>query len=236
MGWIWDILLIVILVLSISFAARKGFIRTLIELVGYIIALIAAAYLGGMLAEFVFETFVRGGMVSSIQEQIEATGLNDIATGITGAFESLPSYITDTIAALGITPSAVAAQLTGDGLTAESVAASVVDVAVKPAMLTMLRSVFHVILFVILLFVVRRIARLCGFVNKIPLVGDLNIVLGGAFGLLKGVVWVLFLCTVVSLLQPMLQEVWPFFNDETIESSYLFRFVYHNNPITAFFG
>ena len=236
MGWIWDILLIAILVLSISFAARKGFIRTLIELVGYIIALVAAAYLGGLLAEFVFETFIRGGMVSSIQEQIEATGFNDIAMGIKGAFESLPGYIAETVAALGITPAAVAAQLTGDGVTAEAVASSVVDVAVRPAMLSMLRSVFHVVLFVLLLFVVRRIAKISGFVNKIPLVGDLNIVLGGAFGLLKGGVWVLFLCTVVSLLQPMLQESWPFLKDETIESSYLFRFVYLNNPIPTLFG
>ncbi|MCI8497435.1 MAG: hypothetical protein HFE85_04190, partial [Clostridiales bacterium] len=180
MGWIWDILLIVILVLSISFASRKGFIRTLIELVGYVVALVAAAYLGSLLAGFVFETFIRGGMISSIQEQIEATGFTDIATGIQGAFEALPSFIADMVAMLGVTPATVAAQLAPDGVTAQTIAASVVDTAVRPALGGILQSVFHVIVFVALLFVVRRIASISRIVNKIPLVGDLNIVLGGA--------------------------------------------------------
>jgi uncharacterized membrane protein required for colicin V production len=235
MGWIWDILLIAILVLSISFAARKGFVRTVIELIGYIAALAAAAYLGGLLAEFVFETFIRGGMVSSIQEQIEAAGFTDMAMGIREAFDALPGYISATVAALGITPASVAAGLADGGVTSGAIAASVVDLAVKPAMLSVLRSVFHMVLFLVLLFVVRRIAKASGFVNKIPLVGDLNIVLGGAFGLLKGVVWVLFVCTVVKLVQPVLQESWPFLQEETIESSYLFRFAYLNNPVMALF-
>ena len=65
-------------------------------------------------------------------------------------------------------------------------------------------------------------------VNDLPLVGFPNQLLGGALGLVIGLLIMFILCSLISLILNIWQSPW--MNKEVIESSFLFSRLFVLNP------
>ena len=71
------------------------------------------------------------------------------------------------------------------------------------------------------------IAKAMEFVNKIPLIGGLNVVLGGAVGLVQGLLTICVVCIVVRVITTLSGGNVMFFNNTAIEASYVFKLFYN---------
>lgn len=71
---------------------------------------------------------------------------------------------------------------------AEKLSVEVINQIIAPVVLLFLKALLFVVFFVVLSFVVRRVVGVLGFVNKVPLVGQANALLGGVLGAGKGLV------------------------------------------------
>lgn len=84
MGIIIDIILLAIIALSAYLAWRKGFARVLIEAVGYIVALVLAFTLSGVIAPAIYDNFISPNIASQAENIFaDLEQDNNIGNGIT---------------------------------------------------------------------------------------------------------------------------------------------------------
>lgn len=161
---IFDLILAVIAVLAVVFAAKKGFAKSLLETASIFIAGIASYKFCVPVSTFVGETF----------------------------FKDVPDIAAAAIA----------------------------------------RVISFAVMFVVFSILLKLASGLMSsIINKIPLVGTANSVLGGILGFLKAVVIVYVICTVCYLIvvSDNAENLKP-----VISNSYIYQFITENNPVTDF--
>lgn len=70
MSLVLDIILVVIFAAFVLTAAKKGFVKTLLELVASILALVLAYQLSPLVAQGAYEGVVKESLVTTIEEQL----------------------------------------------------------------------------------------------------------------------------------------------------------------------
>ena len=68
-----------------------------------------------------------------------------------------------------------------------------------------------------------------------PLLRQIDSLLGGVFGLLNGVIITMLVCMFFQLITPMLEEKTANSVEQQINSSVIFKGIYENNPIYSLF-
>ena len=63
MGYILDGIILLICLLCVLIGVKRGFIHSVVRFLGSIIAALLASALGGVLAQWLFDTMFRGAMV-----------------------------------------------------------------------------------------------------------------------------------------------------------------------------
>jgi uncharacterized membrane protein required for colicin V production len=97
------------------------------------------------------------------------------------------------------------------------------------------RVVTMALIFVILQMLVRMATGALDAVFKLPLLHQANSLLGGAFGLLKGVLAVFVLCALLQLALPFITVKYPAVTQQSINQSRIYQFVYVHNPVYKLF-
>lgn len=125
--------------------------------------------------------------------------------------------------------SAVDVFLNGDSRkTAEAVESGIVAPAVKQ----ILRGIIWSVLMIILLLISRIIAHVFEGVNKVPVIGPVNAVLGGVLGLCEGTVFVYIIAQVIRLTCYLTSNSLMFLNTETVLNTYLFKYLFYFDIMT----
>ena len=104
---------------------------------------------------------------------------------------------------------------------------AVVDGIVKPCFTIAVKSLVFCVIFFAVSVILSIIAKAMEFVNKIPLIGGLNVVLGGAVGLVQGLLTICVVCIVVRVITTLSGGNVMFFNNTAIEASYVFKLFYN---------
>lgn len=91
-------------------------------------------------------------------------------------------------------------QLASGNYSGESAAKSIDENIVKPIAVSILSPILFIVLSLVLMLILRQVAKWLNKLFKIPLVGTVNKILGAAFGLLKGLVFVYVLCVLLSFM------------------------------------
>lgn len=194
MSIIIDLIAIGIIVLFAILSAKKGFVRSLIEVVGFILVMLFAVNVSPALADKTYDKFVEPSIIGSL-ENVNFENINTAAE-----IPALPKTVS---ALLGDNFNLSAFK----EIISENISKGVTDAvtiasqqAVKPVVTDILSLLYTVIISVVLLFVVNILAK---FINKIfsfSIIGKANRILGALLGVIKGIVIVSVFCTAISLL------------------------------------
>lgn len=111
--------------------------------------------------------------------------------------------------------------------TRTSLSETVMQNFVRPSCIIFFRSIAFVIIFAVVLVVLKLVASVSGLIKKIPVIGDVNSLLGGLAGALEGVIIVFVICLLTRLAVSLLDGNVIMFNDETIASTYIFKKIYN---------
>ena len=103
MGIVWDLVLVGVCVLFVAIGARRGFIRSAAHFLGTAIAACFAALLGGVAAQWVFDTFFRSALAERVGDSLASLGNGDTFTAVQQVFASLPEFLLRALEAAGIT-------------------------------------------------------------------------------------------------------------------------------------
>lgn len=104
---------------------------------------------------------------------------------------------------------------------------AILDNVAKPVILVPLRTVIFVVLFFLVFIILSIIIRATSVVNKLPVIGKLNSLLGGVLGLVQGLVIVFIVVIIAHMAVAISNNTLIFLNEMTINKSYAFSWVYN---------
>lgn len=232
MGWILDLLIVGIIVLMMWQCARRGFVRTVIELIGYILSLVLAFTLSSVLANFVYKTFLRAALIKTVEGQLTAAASGNVGGAVTGIFDNLPGVVSNAAAGFGVSRESVAQQIEAKiSQGAAEAAPAITDFIAQKILVSLLSMIFLFILFIAFMFIVRILAKIINKAFSIPVLGTANRLLGAGIGIFKGLVLVIVLTTVISLILPLTRDgIW-FITPEAVDKSLLFGPISNLSPL-----
>ncbi len=214
MGIILDIIVIAIVVFSAIVAARKGFIRTLIELIGYVLAIVIAVGLSGVVADYTYENAIKPAAVSAITDVITEKGGE--------ALDNVPDTIKSIAEIAGLNFEELNNSVDE---AADETALRITETAIKPIAVSLVKSLSIVIITVILFIVVGFVAKFINSLFKGVLLGTANKTLGAVFGGAKGLVYSILLCVAVSFISSVSKSDFLIFSEDALNNSYFCKFM-----------
>lgn len=196
-----DIILIVIFAAFVLTAAKKGFVKTLLELVAVAAALVLAYQFSPVVAQGAYDGFVKESMITSIEEQIDENfNTSTAAKKAEVTLEALPDFMVSLASSAGVEINDIKAKIASEKFSSQNIATELVEKVAEPIVIGAMTIVIFMILAIILIFALKVVAHLISKLFDVPLIGTANKILGGALGACKGVIVIIFICTILDFL------------------------------------
>ena len=216
MGILLDIGFVIIILLCVVFGYKKGFFKSIAGFIGAVIAM--------------FLAWVLAGLIANISSVLSNDALASFPEKAAQVVANLPGFLSNTLNNQGITSSQIEQSLQAAGSNAAPATADLIS----PAVIWLLQLLLTVILFFILVILVRLVIKLIGNVFRLPVLRQVDGILGGLFGIFKGVVYIFLACILLQLLMPVIgNSSEPM--KQVLDNSFIYQFIFYNNPITSWF-
>lgn len=221
-SWILDLIILAIVCAYAYLSAKRGFVRTIIELAGFVAIFLVITRFGTPISEKIFDTAFRGTVQTKLQ-----TALTDAGEQTAEAInEALPDFVVNGAEFLGI-------DITDSLITSDSTSALAEKLTVdmvRPVVSSIIYAVLSLLLFGLGMYLVRILARAINSLFKISLIGTLNRVLGAVLGVGKGLVVAFVVCLIITTVISFTKSGFWFFTKENIEASLIFSKIAELNP------
>lgn len=230
MGILLDIGFVIIILLCVVFGYKKGFFKSIAGFIGAVIAMFLAWVLAGLIANALYQGIFREKLIDNISAVLSNDALASFPEKAAQVVANLPGFLSNTLNNQGITSSQIEQSLQAAGNNAAPATADLIS----PAVIWLLQLLLTVILFFILVILVRLVIKLIGNVFRLPVLRQVDGILGGLFGIFKGVVYIFLACILLQLLMPVIgNSSEPM--KQVLDNSFIYQFIFYNNPITSWF-
>ena len=228
MSIVIDLLLVAIVILIVLFAAKKGFVRSVLSLLGTIVAIVVSYFLAKCLAGMIFDSMVRPWLTDMVHTQVLEAGVQDIQSAVAGLYASLPSMFSGMLNMIFGSQEELVSQLQSsmNGDIAATLSNLLAD-AMAPFVTMLIGSLLFILFFILCGIVLRIIDKVLISVRHLPVVGSLDGVLGGALGIVQALIVVVLCALAVRVLISLSSNEWTWLNTQVVDSTYLFKYFYH---------
>lgn len=199
MNWTLDIIVILIIGLTVFFAAKNGFVKTAISAVSLILAIIITSIFAQPVADFLAETAVADSIETATEEKITnllldgSVGINDILDGENEEFNMLTTLAGIDTQELKLWYNQnVVDKSNAESMLAEKLSGPVIELIAMLIAIIILFFGSQIVLSV-LSFLLDKIARL-------PILRSCNKLLGVILGVILALARVCLFCFVVEIL------------------------------------
>lgn len=196
MRYILDIIFAAVFALCIFTGYKRGFVKSLTDLVSNLIAVLAARVLSVRLAPQIFSAYFEENVALTIKEKIAP-----LSGSITQQAQEALSVIPEGfLSVAGIDKSEVISNLSEQ---VNSGGADVADALMTNIFLPIgtfiLRIIIFVIAFVLCLLIMKLISLILNKLAKLPVLKQANKAFGFVFGAVKGIIIVAVLCIICQI-------------------------------------
>lgn len=219
MNYVIDLIIIAIIAICVLISAKRGFVKVVIEVVGFVAVCIFAFSVNMPLSEATYDKFIEPTIVKAVNASVEDTSLSTKDD----VFNSLPSFLAENAENLGISIDSFYSKITDNVSSGvETAVTTASQDVIKPIFTKILGTIYAVVIILVLLFVVKILANLINKLFSFSIVGKTNRVLGGIIGLPKGIVFAIIFCLLISLIVS-LSGGFLIFTPENIDKTILFK-------------
>lgn len=230
MAIVLDLILLALFIFIVFCSYRRGFVRTVVELAGYVLVCVLAFVCTGPMSGWIFDTFMEEPVTRSAAAAIQSQ-VGDSAVEAAGSFWSqLPDFVTQGAAGFGITEEGLAAALQKGLDGSEGMAGAVTNYVARPILTGMTRVILIIVIFLVGMLLVRLLARTINRMFQLPVIGTVNRVLGGALGLVKATLLVLLLCWLVGAVAALAGGDFGMQLRDAVQRTWLFKWLYGFKP------
>lgn len=232
MGYILDGVVIAVCLICVLVGVQRGFIRSAVHFLGSVIAACLASVLGGAVAQWLFDTLFRGAMVEKINETLQSLGAENAVAAIQQVLDSLPDFLVRAMEEAGVTVSRISGEITNQS----SQAAGMIADYLAPVFVGFLKVLAVIVLFFLLMTLVRLLAHLVGNMFRLPILGQIDGLLGGVFGFLLALLAVWVVVAAVTVFIPVLDTATRYQVDQVLGQSMIAKLFMQSNPLKGMFA
>ena len=92
MSIVLDLIILAIIIITAYISAKKGFVKVLVETVGFVLAIVIAFTVSTPLAEITYDKFIEPTIIKNAEKAVENGESVEIK-----AWESVPTFITENV-------------------------------------------------------------------------------------------------------------------------------------------
>ncbi len=200
MEYIVDIILILIFAAVVASSAKRGFFRSLIDLAGSIVAFVAARLFSQSIAPEIYESYVAPEIENILGEKLGNIAATDYAAQLEEALASIPEAFNGVLEIIGINKEMMLEKLSEAELSGAGIVESVMTSVVNPLGTALVGFVLTTVVAMTLIIVIKIVAALADkAIKKLPVIKSCNSLLGGVFGVLRGVISVVVISMLLSV-------------------------------------
>ncbi|MGN0447847.1 MAG: CvpA family protein [Acutalibacteraceae bacterium] len=200
MEYIIDIILAAIFIIIVAVSAKKGFFKSLIDFAGTIVAFIGAKILSDACAPIVYENFLKKGVESALSKNLGEVAVADYTSQAESVIASIPESLNGILQIIGFDKNALIEKVEALNLNGDNLLESLMNTIVDPLATAILSFVLLAVLALVLIILIKILSKLLDeVIKKLPVIKSCNTLLGGVFGVLRGLIGVVVLSMVISL-------------------------------------
>lgn len=223
MNFVLDILIVAIVLICILISAKKGFVRTLVSAVGFVVAIVLAVSLSTPISSSICKEYIKPAVEEKTASILSNSAGNSINEAAGTIWEELPDFVVGAAASQGITEESLGQSiLESTANTAQGLATDITDKLFMPIVENLLKGIVTFVLFLILMVVVSLLSRILNKLFSGAVFGKFNRALGGVLGAVKGLVFACVFCLLISVFVGFSENGFLSITQETIDSTYIF--------------
>ncbi len=203
-----DLIVLGIIVISAFLSAKYGFVRTFVEIAGFVAILVLINSVSTPIAEKIYDKKIETSIIESVGEKSTDSG----EKAVDKIWNSLPKVITDNASDLGISKQEMV-DTYNDSVKkgADDATVELSKKIIKPIVVKALSFGVSAVLFMVLSIVVKLIARLLNGLIKKTFASKLNKILGYIVGTVKGVaIGAIFCLLLIGIISIFKNGIWVF--------------------------
>lgn len=193
-----DIIIIAVFALSFFIDFKRGIAITILNVAGVALTGFLAYHISNFLASWVYTAFVQQTLTTNLQQMIDTQGIN---SAIANSFSALPNWVMGMLGFFLSIFGLDSSVYTNDFQVPNSAAAAVstsVENLIQPVITGMFRLVIGVVISIIIFIIIKILVKKLARVFKIPVVKQINKLLGGVLGLAEAAILVFFAVNIFS--------------------------------------
>lgn len=227
--------LIVLLIAFIAFlSAKKGFVCTVIEVVGFVAVIIFINFATPPISNFIYDKAIEPTVIKTIEETItfdnldngainDVIDINSIENAVEASLDKLPKIIAENNS-FKFSSQEIVNEINKLNINNKTEIAEIIsDKIIKPTIINILSLVIQIILLIVLFIIVKIVAKLINKLFSFSVIGKLNKFLGGVIGIAKGTIIATLSCLVINLILSLTDNNLILFTKEAIDSTYLYK-------------
>lgn len=193
-----DIIIIAVFALLFFIDFKRGIAITILNVAGVALTGFLAYHISNVLASWVYTAFVQQTLTTNLQQMIDTQGIN---SAIANSFSALPNWVMGMLGFFLSIFGLDSSVYTNDFQVPNSAAAAVstsVENLIQPVITGMFRLVIGVVISIIIFIIIKILVKKLARVFKIPVVKQINKLLGGVLGLAEAAILVFFAVNIFS--------------------------------------
>lgn len=177
---------------------RMGFARVITGFIGCITATVVAATTAQPLGKALYSLLFRTPVVKMVESRLAGADMDTLPSALYALIKALPQGL---LAAAGFEKETLTEHLRQLVIGNQAGAAGIIaDVVVQPILVLLLKMVLFLLIFWIVMFFVNKLVWMFYGINRVPVIGSVNRVLGLAVGFLEAAVVMLVVAVLLSIL------------------------------------
>lgn len=193
-----DIIIIAVFALLFFIDFKRGIAITILNVAGLALTGFLAYHISNFLASWVYTAFVQQTLTTNLQQMIDTQGIN---SAIANSFSALPNWVMGMLgfflSIFGLDSSVYTNDFQVPNSAATAVSTSVENL-IQPVITGMFRLVIGVVISIIIFIIIKILVKKLAIVFKIPVVKQINKLLGGVLGLAEAAILVFFAVNIFS--------------------------------------
>lgn len=227
MNYLFDIAVVLLVVLFMWLGYKKGIVRSILGLCSTFLSFWTSGFVSAFLANKIYMIFIRPTLFSNVTKAIssETVQVGDLSK-VANVINCCPKFLRGSLSNYEVTNDMILSKL---GLATHVAAEQITDM-LGPVFINFVRIITMAILVTIFMILFRMFTNMICRAFRLPILKQINQVLGMIFGALKGVVVVFLAVFFVRLSLPLSTNYKSkAFSDDNISQTHLFKLIYHNS-------
>ena len=222
---LFDIISLIIIIVFLIIGYKVGAAKVIGRFAALVFAFISAVCLSRLLANFIYYAFIHKAVLNNITSIANDSGLATAAQKTNELLSSSPAFFANILSYFNINDASFSA------LFNESAISSIENAFMVPVV-AIISLILFIILFGVILFLSRKLVKILVKLFRLPLIKVFDSAIGLIFGLIEGILIIYILAITVSIIIPFTNGNVYILNEEYINKSLVFTFIYSGNIVS----